>query len=193
MEQSTFTRFAEKAPELSENKHVAEYIRHLEAHLKTGEAQHIYIPDELAFKAFLELIGHDKLDGSKILAYRYTSLIESHEVTNLNPAFEGDWSVIQVQNYLGDFGMMLEFPNDFKADCIVELDNESVVYYGHQSNSNPVVCEACEGLEEYDPIEGVNRNYSCDHEEDEYDTRNYVAIIKRPDTIEIERIVAHGF
>jgi len=168
-------------------------MRRLEMHLKTGEAQHLYISDEEALKAFLELVGHDKVDGSKIIAYKYTSLVVSHEVTNLTPTFKGDWSVVQVQNYLGDFGTMLEFPNDFKADCIVALDDESVVYYEHHSTSNPVVCGACEGLEEYDPIERSNRNYSCDHEDDEYDTRNYVAIIKRPNTDEIERMFAHGF
>lgn len=89
---------------------------------------------------------------------------------------EGSGPIQRVFDWLGDHGMMLEFPNDFRVIVIVDLDAETTVFYKYTSSEDNHICAECDGLEEYDSITGYNRFYSCEHLTNTFSSRYEVVL-----------------
>lgn len=187
MEQQTHDAYVEKSKGVDDER-VKILLDALTKHVETAEPQYLYVRDEEAFRQFVELAGHDAIEGSKIIAYRYSSTTEEFSRENMDPKLSGTWSIIEFHEYLGDFGTMLEFPNDFIAQCIVEIDASSVMYYQHELSSIIAHCDDCKDLEEYDRMTGWNRDHSCEHMDDSYSSRDSITIMSRPDKSQIKAI-----
>jgi len=156
-----------------------EFVTKIEKFLLTEETQYFFFNDEAEFDQFTQLIGHDAFTYSSIRSYSYEShSTESLHKENEAATFKGEGSIHGILNYLGDIGINLEFCNDFKIHMIVDLDNDSTVFYQYESSENAQVCADCTDLEEYDQITGSNRFYSCEHETSEYYSRYYAVLRK---------------
>lgn len=192
MEPQTYEGVKKRSEKAEQTEFLNGLVAQIDKHVITGESEVFYVWDDEKLKALVELFGHDSFDGSKILAFNYSNHNSSFYRSEASPTFTGTWSIIQLQERIGDIGGGLEFPNNYSSRVVVELDAETIVIYDHEASEEPVVCTACQETEDYQPG-GESYGYSCDHEIDEYTFTNYVLMMKRPSADELERIMAHGY
>jgi|GEM_PF-6229504 len=171
----------------------ADFVTKIETFLLTQETQYLYVRDEADFNQLVQLLGHDLFDYASIRSFSYESM-GGELLSEVNPVadFEGTGSIHQIFNRLGDIGMNLEFCNDFQVHVIIDLDAETSVFYQYQSFEDSRVCTDCAGLEEYDPIDGSSRFYSCDHESSEFNSRYYAVLRNSIPPEEVEKALFFG-
>lgn len=87
---------------------------------------------------------------------------------------------------------MNEFPNDFNNKIAIRLDQETVMVYEYKHWAVPVVCEACSSFDEYDAVDGMWRNYSCEHCLDESQYEKNAVILHNPTRDDIDKLFTWG-
>lgn len=178
---------AERVGGAARNQDIARWASSIDTFFISGEEQHFYIPNEAKQQEFIDLIGHTEVTSGQIIYWNYeATAYESMQKSGDSYQFRGVRTISSIQERLGDVGMNLEFPNDFKVQLVVSLDNEAAIIYSFESSSSPVVCEACrtstnsEVREEID----LNPDYSCRHCVDDYSFRYGAALVFREDIVE---------
>lgn len=192
MEDERRLAITEKSREMMEVEDMHRWVQYIDRHVETGSDEHFYLRDEEALMNFTRLIGHETVSSEQILAYYYSAtaferLEDSGEALNFN----GERTVIAIQEMLGNKGMNLEFPNDYNVKMAVALDAETMVIYVHESNASPVICHACASSRDPAIIQelAMNEHYSCEHSIDEYDTRDYALLVKIATPLEALRLL----
>jgi len=180
MKDTSREAIASRASELEGNSELARWVEAVDRHIETGQDEFLSFYDEAQFAEFLKLIGHDSISSGQILAYHYSSLDVPLEKNGKNMNFRGKWSVAAVQAALGDTGMDLEYPNDFKVGLAATLDAETMVVYDHKTTTEPEVCNDCKTSTDPDLIEELASNigHNCDHGIETYHFTNYAILTK---------------
>jgi hypothetical protein len=193
MEKSTHDKIVERAS-VKERDIISDIVKKINDHFATGQTEHFFLgSNEKNIEALIEILGLEVFDGSRVLAYAYSSRGPGPtlERSSTEPGFEGEWPFYELLGQIGDIGAGLEFMNDFKVTVVIEIDTETVMLCDYTSSTEPVVCQACVDSGDYGP-NGINKEDSCDHCEDNNFSNYDVVISKKLSQDETDRILSFG-
>lgn len=167
-------------------------FRQLQEFIEKGEYAYLFARDDKQFTQFVEILGHDKFDPSKVLAYYYVN----HDGHSVGPVLGLDSkqrvNIQDVMEWIADSGSHLEFVNDFTVRVLIALDNEASALYEYEMTEQTSVCDDCAALPEYEEVDLSQHYYNCDHNISEYDVRRSIRLTETPSRDEWERYVVQG-
>jgi len=197
MEDVSWEAIGEKGTELGNTKRIADWIAAIDTFVATGQPEYFYLIDDQQLRDFCKLVGHETVASDQVLAYYYSASANEYcEEYGQELNFEGRVAVPEIQERLGDKGINLEFPNDFRVKLAVALDAETMVVYERESNAEPHVCDDCANSTDPDIVSSleINRgNYGCGHEDETYDIRNSAMLMARDSASDTLGKLIHHF
>lgn len=183
MEDMSRAAIAEKNREMTGLDEMPRWIAAIDKHIATGSPAYFYLDNEAALVEFTKLIGHETITSEQVIAYHYSATADERcEHSGESYAFDGEASLIALQEQLGDNGVNLEFPNDFRVNLAIALDAETMVVYSHEISAAPGVCRECDESDDPELKEELQLNegrYGCGHLDDMYFTRDHAQLMKR--------------
>lgn len=190
MERNSQEEIRKRSEQDLESRDLAQWVQAINEHIVDGQPAHFYINDEQAFQRLLELVGHKEgISSEQLIAFSYEATADerAEERGKEWNYWNGSAPVWDYLNRLGDIGMMLQFPNEFKASIAVTLDTETTMLYRIDMSTIVVVCEDCSQTSDPELSEEMRLNtnasgdplYSCEHSTDEVDIRYSAAMIQQ--------------
>lgn len=179
MNEAKRNEIAERTGGVARTPEISQWASAIDAFFMTGEEQYFSIVDEKQLEAFTALVGHDQITAAQILFWEYeATAAELRAESGEHYEFEGTTTIVELQEVLGDLGVMLEFPDCFRTRLTIALDEQVAIMYDYTSSTEPVVCEECANSEDPELREVLDGNpfYSCDHCSDEH-TYSYAAYL----------------
>lgn len=182
----THNSIAERVGGVARNQDIARWTTAIDSFFISGQEQYFYLSSEEKQQEFIDLIGHSEITSDQILYWHYeATAYEPREESGDSYHFKGRRTIPSIQQALGDIGMNLEFPNDFKVHLAISLDSELAIIYAFKSNAAPVVCRECQASTDPEVREEIdlNPNYSCSHCVEEYSFSHDALLVYRDDIV----------
>lgn len=139
--------------------------------------------DELL--GILDLLGKRRVTGADIIGHAYIATAEGHGTYQTEPmGFEHLEDTDELLERIADFGMLNEFPNNFKIRLVIAVGESDMVLLDYDSEEQPEICESCEP-------EHLNPSHSCDHGTDHYSSHYSVSAGPIVDADELSSMIHH--
>lgn len=180
MEAGKRAEIAQKSHELAQSETLKRMVEQIDQHVLSGAPEYFYLHTEADFTLFCEVLGLDAIESTQVLGYEYSATAtELHHVANDSYNFGGKISVEQLLAWLGDFGVNLEFPNNFDIKLAVSLDDETFVRIEHSLSETVGICAECDDSDDESVHYNFENGHGCEHVDDIVTVRNYASIHPR--------------
>jgi len=123
--------------------------------------------------------------GEDILGYTYQSTTENVYTSHTGPMdFEFQERLVDLLERIADYGMLNEFPNNFKIRLLAGLDEANMILIDYEADEQPEVCDDCEP-------DHLSAGHSCEHGTDFFSSNYSVSIGPRVSDDERDSLLVH--